>query len=79
MTENEGGNDVSSLNTMMEYELNQLGRVQWFHVEDRILWLFGFQNVRSYRTWLQLMCCAGLVVRPCISEYPEIQDGQIWL
>ena len=32
----------------------------------------------SYGTWLQLMCCAGLVVHPYISEYPEVQDGRIW-
>ena len=36
---------------------------------------FGFG---SYGTWLQLMCCAGLVVRPYISEYPEVRDGRIW-
>ena len=47
-------------------------------VKDGILRLFGFQKVGSYRTWLQLMCCAGLVVCPCISEYLKIQDGRIW-
>ena len=47
-------------------------------VKDGIQRLFGFQKVGSYGTWLQLMRCAGLVVCPCISEYPKIQDGQIW-
>ena len=41
-------------------------------VKDGIPRLFGFRNVRSYGTWLQLVCCAGLVVRPYISEYPEV-------
>ena len=44
-------------------------------VEDRIPRLFRFRKVGSYGTWLQLMCCAGLVVRPYISEYPEVRDG----
>ena len=33
-------------------------------VKDRVPRLFGFRKVRSYRTWLQLMCCASLVVHP---------------
>ena len=37
---------------------------------------FGFG---SYGTWLQLMCCMGLVVCPYISEYPKVRDGWICL
>ena len=47
-------------------------------LKDGIPGMFGFHNVGSHRTWLQLMCCAGLVVCPCISEDPEVRNYQIW-
>ena len=43
--------------------------------DSGVVWISGFG---SYGTWLQLMCCASLVVHPYISEYPEVRDGRIW-
>ena len=73
------GREVSIVQCCRLLEMDVISEViMGSGVRDEIPRLLGFQKVGSYRTWLQLMCCASLVVHPYISEYPEIQDVQIW-